>query len=278
MGFGTDARGVRDERLPLARRHRALRGAVGQYCPLGFNATWAYLAATACPAPDLRRDPAALLRALDTLEESRAAHLAEVDAFTARRHLEKAAGRRTPRASDAAALRGPRWPSSTAPSRPGLVAAVANRHAAFRAFPFPDETLSSDPRVRRLADLHARLDAAASAYLEDLGRLDRLDRPATEELADTVHGISSLTRPGYAPLNVHLLPWLRFARLLAYAYAYADAYTDTDTDTDTYAASGWPGGTTTWATLKPGVRGISGHPPPARTPPASVPVPPGPGP
>lgn len=90
MGFRTYARRVRDEQLPLARRHTSLRCAVGQYCPLGFNATWAYLAATARPSPDLRKDPAALLRALETLEASRAVRLNEVDAFAVRRHAEKA--------------------------------------------------------------------------------------------------------------------------------------------------------------------------------------------
>ncbi|MDV9192970.1 hypothetical protein R6L23_32990, partial [Streptomyces sp. SR27] len=67
---------MRDEGLPPARRHRALRSAVSEYCPLGFHATWAYLGATARPSPDLRRDPAALLRALGTLEASRAVRTA----------------------------------------------------------------------------------------------------------------------------------------------------------------------------------------------------------
>ncbi|MGW1889624.1 hypothetical protein ACWCP6_05080 [Streptomyces sp. NPDC002004] len=213
MGFRTYARRVRDEQLPLSRRHTALRCAVGHYAPLGFNATWAYLAATACPAPDLRRDPAALLRALDTLETSRAVRLNEVEAFTARRHAEKAAGRRTPRAADTAGLRGPRWPSSTEPSRLGLVAAVANRHTAFQQFPHPDETLCRDSQSRQLADLHARLDGFATSYLTGLGHMDR---PTQEALADTVNGIRSHVRPGYAPLNMYLLSWLRFADLLTY--------------------------------------------------------------
>ncbi|MEV6397748.1 hypothetical protein AB0M39_23755 [Streptomyces sp. NPDC051907] len=200
--------------MPVARRHTALRCAVGHYRPLGFNATWAYLAATACPAPDLRRDPAALLRALETLEASRAVQLYEREEFAARRRTEKAAGRRTPCAADAARLRGPRWPSETAPSRLGLIAAVADRHAAFRRSPYPDESLSYDAQVRQLADLHARLDACASSYLKALGRLDG---PAAEELAATAQGILSLTRPGYAPLNMYLLSWLAFSDLLAYA-------------------------------------------------------------
>lgn len=214
MGFGTDARRARDERLPLPTRHTALRCAVGTYRPLGYNATWAYLTATARPSPDLRQDPDSLLRALDTLEESRAVHLTEVAAFAARRRREKAAGRRTPRPSDTAALRAPRWPSAHPPSRRGLIAAVADRHAAFRQLPHPDATLTTDRQARQLADLHARLDASAAAYLTAPGRLDRR---ATEELTRTVDGITSHTVPGYAPLNVPLLQWLRFAHLLAYA-------------------------------------------------------------
>ncbi|MGW4981656.1 hypothetical protein [Streptomyces mirabilis] len=115
MGFRTYARRVRDEQLPLARRHTSLRCAVGQYCSLGFNATWAYLAATARPSPDLRRDPAALLRALETLEASRAVRLNEVDAFAARRHAEKAAGRRTPRRIDTPQMTAPAGPAKRNP-------------------------------------------------------------------------------------------------------------------------------------------------------------------
>ncbi|MFJ4202434.1 hypothetical protein ACIP2Y_22800 [Streptomyces sviceus] len=215
MSFRTYARKVHDERLPLARRHTALRSAVGAYCPLGFHATWAYVSATACPAPDLRRDPTALLRALGTLEESRVVHLAEMDGFAARRRLEKTAGRRSPRASDTATLRSPRWPSSAPPSRLGLIAAVANRHSALQRIPRPDETLAPDIRIRQLADLHARLEDCASSYLETLGR--RLDRSVAEELADIVQGIDRLIRPGYSPVNLYLLPWLRFANLLTYA-------------------------------------------------------------
>lgn len=216
MGFRTYARRVRDEQLPLARRHTSLRCAVGQYCPLGFNATWAYLAATARPSPDLRRDPAALLRALETLEASRAVRLNEVDAFAVRRHAEKAAGRRTPRRIDTPQMTGPRWPSETEPSRLGLIAAVANRHTTFQRFPFPDESLYRDNQAQQLADLHARLDSCATSYLTNLGHVDA---PTRDALAETILRIESLIRPGYAPLNGHLLVWLRFANLVAYAAA-----------------------------------------------------------
>ena len=205
---------MRDEQLPLPRRHTALWCAVGAYCPLGFNATWAYLASTAHPDPDLRRDPAALLRALETLEESRAVRLADVQGFADRRHMEKAAGRRSPRASETGRLRGPCWPTVTAPSRLGLVSAVADRLSAFRRWPYPDGTLPPGAHVRLLADLHADLDTCASSYLSALGRIDG---QTAEELARTVNRLHGLVRPGYTPLNTYLLPWLRFARLLAYA-------------------------------------------------------------
>ncbi|MFD2356156.1 hypothetical protein ACFSTC_53115 [Nonomuraea ferruginea] len=86
MGFGTYARRVRDRDLPFGRRFRALRAAVSCYHPIGFNATWSYLTT----AGNLRRDELALIRALDMLELSRNAWLAEIDAFADRRRLEKA--------------------------------------------------------------------------------------------------------------------------------------------------------------------------------------------
>ncbi|MGW0509774.1 hypothetical protein ACWD1W_10965 [Streptomyces olivaceoviridis] len=155
-----------------------------------------------------------MLRALDTLEASRAVRLAEVRALADRRSMEKAAGRRTPRPVDTAFLRGLSWPGDTASSRLGLIAAVANRHASFQRFPFPDKTLCDDTQAQQLADLRARLDACARSYLRDRGRMDHATHQA---LADTVDGVQHHVRPGYAPLNTYLLVWLRFAALLTYA-------------------------------------------------------------
>ncbi|MFJ2936355.1 hypothetical protein ACIO8G_26805 [Streptomyces sp. NPDC087219] len=215
MSFGTYARRVRDERSPPARRHRALRCAVSEYGPLGFHATWAYLAATAVPAPDLRRDTAALLRALGVLEASRAARIEEIAVFAARRRVEKAAGVRVPLSGDPLAPPWrPRWPGATGPSRLGLVAAVANRRTAFLEVPRPDPSLLPDGLGPRLADLHGRLDACAAAYLTALGRVDA---PSREEPGDIVAGIHRHLTPGHAPPNVPLLRWLRFAELLDYA-------------------------------------------------------------
>ncbi len=220
MGFGIYARRVRDERLSTTQRHTALRHAIGQYCPLGYHATYAYLAATACPAPDFWRDSAALLRAMDALEASHTVWLRERAAFAAARRAEKTAGRRSPRCAAATRLHGPRWPGTKPPARPGLVAAVAQSHILFASRPSPEETFAGDAETRRLSDLHAALDTCACMYLTGVGHLDRATRGV---LAETVRGIDRLVRPGYAPLNVYLLAWLRFARLLEYA---ADASED----------------------------------------------------
>ncbi|MFE5946303.1 hypothetical protein [Streptomyces sp. NPDC056480] len=221
MSFGTYARRVRDEQAGPARRYGALRCAVAEYGPLGFHATWAYLAATAVPAPDLRRDTAALLRALDVLEASRAARIEETAAFAARRRVEKAAGVRVPRSDDPLAQPWrPHWPGGAGPSRLGLVAAVANRRAAFLEVPHPDPSLLPDGLRGPLMDLHGRLDACAAAYLTALGRVDG---PAREEPGGIVAGIHRHLAPGHAPPNVPLLRWLRFAELLDYAVKAAAA-------------------------------------------------------
>ncbi|WP_328488623.1 hypothetical protein [Streptomyces zaomyceticus] len=226
MSFGTYARRVRDVGAPAVRRHTALRRAVSEYCPLGFHATWAYVSATALPSPDLRRDSTALLRALDILEASRAVRIAEGASFAARRRAEKAAGLRTPRGAPVTRVWRPHWPAATgtAPSRLGLVAAVADRHRAFGRLPRPDDIpvtggpatdgLVAEGPAARLTELHGRLEACGTAYLTALGLPDEAARA---ELSDTVTGIRGEVRPGDAALNHRLFQWLGFADLLGYA-------------------------------------------------------------
>ncbi|MFD7961491.1 hypothetical protein ACFV5J_11880 [Streptomyces zaomyceticus] len=231
MSFGTYARRVRDVGAPTARRHTALRRAVSEYCPLGFHATWAYVSATALPSPDLRRDSTALLRALGILEASRAVRIAEGASFAARRRVEKAAGLRTPRGAPVTRVWRPHWPTAagTAPSRLGLVAAVADRHRAFGRLPRPDaipvtggpvtggpapDGLVAGGPAARLTELHGRLEACGTAYLTALGLPDEAARA---ELSDTVAGIRGEVRPGHAALNHRLFQWLGFADLLGYA-------------------------------------------------------------
>jgi hypothetical protein len=217
MSFGTYARRVRNEQLPLSVRYSALRCAVDHYRPLGFNATWAYVTATALPSPGIRRDGSALLRALDVLERSRSVWLEETETFTAMRRTEKARGRRSPRPADRARLHFvlPRWPGRTAPSRLGLVAAVANRYAWFSRLPLPDEPPPpGDSRASRLIAMHAGLDNCAADYLAQLGRLDDA---ALRSLDLAVQTLRRSVQPGYSSLNAPVLLWLRLANLLDYA-------------------------------------------------------------
>jgi hypothetical protein len=68
VSFGNYARQVRDATLPHGRRVSALRSCVQLYRPIGFHATFSFLAQVAGPYDC---DEAALLRALDALVASR---------------------------------------------------------------------------------------------------------------------------------------------------------------------------------------------------------------
>ncbi|WP_405701759.1 hypothetical protein [Streptomyces sp. NBC_00069] len=107
MSFSVYARRVRDRTLPHAHRRSALRSAVVLFKPFGFRATWSYLGTVG----DLDRDGDALLRALEKLESSRDAGIAERAAFAERRREEKRIlHRQRPSAADTEFFRGPRWP------------------------------------------------------------------------------------------------------------------------------------------------------------------------
>src|SRR5690606_23852767 len=75
----------------------ALRSCVPLYRPIGFNATLSYLETK---AGRCQRDEAALLAALDLIEDSRAVLRAELQAYATERREAKRQGRRTPRAGD----------------------------------------------------------------------------------------------------------------------------------------------------------------------------------
>ncbi|GAA4601424.1 hypothetical protein BJY16_003878 [Actinoplanes octamycinicus] len=70
-----------------------LRDCVLRFAPYGFHATWHHLMLNAGVSPYVDHDPDALGRAVEELAEARALWFAELRAFEARRHREKAAGR-----------------------------------------------------------------------------------------------------------------------------------------------------------------------------------------
>lgn len=132
MSFGTHARRTRDRDLPYRTRYGALRSAVSHYCPIGFNATWSFLSM----AGNLKRDEQALIRALDLLETSRNTWLAELDAFAARRRVEKQHHRRTPSASDRIRFNSYRWPGPD--GHAAVLRTVEQLWEAHRGEPFPE--------------------------------------------------------------------------------------------------------------------------------------------
>jgi hypothetical protein len=104
MSFGTYARKVRNPNLPLSRRVAALRSAVTIYQPLGWQATLSFLEQV---AGRYQVSEPALLKAIDTLEESRRGWLSELHAYAGARRVAKAQGHRSPGAADRIPTRRP---------------------------------------------------------------------------------------------------------------------------------------------------------------------------
>ncbi|WP_424215951.1 hypothetical protein ACN20G_27790 (plasmid) [Streptomyces sp. BI20] len=190
MSFAVHARRVRDESLPAARRGSALSSAIVLYRPFGF--TWTHR--TLSRFGDLRRDPGAMLRALEVLERGRNARTAEREAFARRRYVEKhAEHRRTPRAADRARADAPRWAGpdlhrehralvvllSCRPATPAEEAAVAGLRDWERAVgPHVDAYLATDGAdpepARALGGLLPELSAFADRVRAPGERASRL--------------------------------------------------------------------------------------------------------
>ncbi|NXY96546.1 hypothetical protein HYE82_19550 [Streptomyces sp. BR123] len=169
MSLNVHARRVRDPALPFGHRRSALRSTVVLYRPFGFSGTWSFLSRSG----DLRRDGDALVRALEKLELSRAAALAERAEFAERRRAEKhLEHRRQPRATDIRCFLGPRWPGPD-----GHVAAAHEVARLWRergrpgATPLPGPGAGAaegaDPRAEE------ELCAYVAAYLEAGGYLEQ---------------------------------------------------------------------------------------------------------
>ena len=93
MGFGREARRVRDASLPAGFRLRALVSCIQLAQPIGFHATLSYLEAKVQRS---WREPEFLLTAMDLLEAERTVHIGISAEFARLRRHRKAAGSRTP--------------------------------------------------------------------------------------------------------------------------------------------------------------------------------------
>ncbi|WP_157519125.1 hypothetical protein [Modestobacter sp. Leaf380] len=114
MSWSATVRRVLDADRPLGQRVAALHSLLANHhAPLGFLATRAALRSRV-GATGRRWRETELLRALEHIEASRAAHLERVAEVAARRRVEKAAGRRQPSAADTRVLEEPRWTPAAA--------------------------------------------------------------------------------------------------------------------------------------------------------------------
>lgn len=93
MGFGREARRVRDASCPTTHRLHALGSCIQLAQPIGFHATWSYLQAKL----QLEwRDPDILVPAIDLLEAELAIHLSVAEKYGQSRRRQKADGFRFP--------------------------------------------------------------------------------------------------------------------------------------------------------------------------------------
>jgi hypothetical protein len=154
VSFGTYARKVRDHTLPHGRRVGALVSCVQMYQPIGFRATFSYLEHVAGP---LRRNEAALLRAMDALSASRAIWLKQLAAYAEQRREAKRLGRRNPRPADSNPNSPACWYGDARAAAQFALRSLLNR---------PAEVAMVDPEVIRLA----------CACLAAQGDLDKAER------------------------------------------------------------------------------------------------------
>jgi ribosomal protein S18 acetylase RimI-like enzyme len=203
MSFGTYARRVRDSSLPLKRRHTSLRCAVERYMPMGFHSTLDYLASR---TGQIRTDEDALLGALDILETSRRAWLAEMAAFARRRTVEKH-DRRTVSVDEHRYRHGWRWPGPDAhEAMHHTIRTLWDRHER--------EPCPEVPAIDH-ADL-LRLDATVAeivpAYLRRSGSL----RPDHREILRRCATESRAVRLSFPESSTYFIRLIKMTELLAH--------------------------------------------------------------
>lgn len=106
VGFGREARRVRNDSLPVGYRLRALGSCIQLAQPIGFNASWSYLQAN---VQRTWREPEFLLPALDLLEAERQAHLLLDIEYSVLRRAQKRHGYRFPPRSEVTPKDPVRW-------------------------------------------------------------------------------------------------------------------------------------------------------------------------
>lgn len=161
MGFGREARRVRDGSLSLANRRRALATCIEFTRPIGYHATWSYIEAVLGRTRD---EPSFLEPALDLLDTQRRWH-AEIDERYARlRRQQKRRGRRGPASDDVTPTSPRRWHGD---EQIGAVHSLTEWLGRPR-----DNELAADPHGGIALAAVERVVAAESPLL-DVGELQR---------------------------------------------------------------------------------------------------------
>jgi len=158
VSFSGLVRRARDASLPMNVRVAGLRGALRHYRPIGFEASFSFLAST---AGNLRKDPEALGLAVDLLTTSHAAWQADLRAYGAFRRRAKELGHRVPH------------PSAPNPNRPSHWYGAPREAALHAVWFWYSKGASSDVDVHSLA-----------AALVRRGRLTAVQRAMLFEVRD----------------------------------------------------------------------------------------------
>ncbi len=143
VSFRSHARTVRDPAAALLGRQAALRRCVSEYAPYGFQATMRYLEERF----EGLAERASLVAAVDELERSRTAWLAEVAGFGRRRREAKAHGQRRASRAEVAAYQEQGWPGDPGRNGPRVTERFLRRYGMTIWVPEP---VDHRRRIRRL--------------------------------------------------------------------------------------------------------------------------------
>jgi hypothetical protein len=199
VSFNVEARKVRDRTLPYGARVGALCHCLEMYSPIGYQDSWQFLEARVGTfrkgMGHLQKNDAALLAALELIEQSRRVCLVETAAYAQLRREQKAEGRRVPKRGDVTAFQPPRWHADPAGGalyvlqrvRPTASIKPIDAHSR-RLYELVDVVLQEQALSPAMQQELAELARDISAGLEDLYRVDpRTYQHARHLLRDADH-------------------------------------------------------------------------------------------
>lgn len=167
MSFAVELRKVRDQELPVQHRVRAMAHCVEMYSPIGYVATWEYLAGD--NAGDRVADRSMLLPSIERVVASRQLSKSLMLEFAARRRVEKSDGRRTPKHREVTPMFPPRWHGDEQAGARAALNAWRRREPrdARSSHPVVDERMDEIAAILRLAADHQDGDGSDKSEVSD---------------------------------------------------------------------------------------------------------------